>query len=82
MDPELRGFWIQDRLAAVFCANDLHGPWVRDPLGKDVYDCEPGGETQRREAFKLMINVIIYSLTGSYKTDAVHQPFLEKKLKK
>jgi hypothetical protein len=80
VEAELKGLKVQDRVAAVYCANDLHGAWARDPLGHPVYLCEPGGEPQRAEAFKLLVNVLMFSLTGTYKTDAIHQSFLEKKL--
>jgi hypothetical protein len=36
---------------------------------------------QRAEAFKWTVNLVVYSLTGTYKTDAIHQPFLEQKLR-
>jgi hypothetical protein len=81
VDEDLRGLKIQDRVAAVYSANDLHGAWARDPLGRPLYTCEPGGEVQRLEAHKLLVNVVIFSLTGTYKSDAIHQPFLERKLR-
>ncbi|MCB4755646.1 MAG: DUF4159 domain-containing protein [Elusimicrobia bacterium] len=70
----------EGRTAVVYSPNDLLGAWMKDQLGQYVYSCEPGGETQRWEAFKLTINVIYFSLTGTYKRDAVHQPFIERKL--
>jgi hypothetical protein len=81
VEPDVKGLWIQDRLAAVYSANDLQGAWVRDPLGNYLLNCEPGGEPQRLEAFKLTVNLIVFSLTGTYKTDAIHQPFIEQKLR-
>lgn len=79
-DPVLRGFRVQGRVAAVYCANDLHGAWARDNLGNYLFACEPGGDVQRATAVKLLVNLVMFSLTGTYKTDAVHQPFLERKL--
>lgn len=70
----------QGRTAVILSSNDLLGAWVKDPLGNYVYSCEPGGESQRWESFKLTLNLIYFSLTGTYKKDAVHQPFIEKKL--
>lgn len=78
--PESEGARGEGRTAVVYCPNDLLGAWVKDNLGKYTFSCEPGGETQRWEAFKLTINVIYFSLTGTYKKDAVHQPFIEMKL--
>lgn len=70
----------EGRTAVVYSPNDVLGAWVRDNLGKYVYACEPGGERQRWEAMKLTINIIYFSLTGTYKRDAIHQPFIERKL--
>ncbi len=81
-DTHLKGLWLQGRLAVVYSANDLHGAWVRDPLGQYLYACEPGGEWQRKQAFKLTLNVVMFSLTGTYKTDAVHQRMIKRKLKR
>jgi hypothetical protein len=54
---------------------------MKDSFGKYIYPCVPAGEPQRQNAQKLMINIIMYSLTGSYKLDAVHQPFIIEKLR-
>jgi hypothetical protein len=70
----------EGRTAVLLCSNDLLGAWVRDNMGQYLYSCEPGGETQRWEAMKLTLNIIYFSLTGTYKKDAVHQPFIEQKL--
>jgi hypothetical protein len=70
----------QGRTAVIYCPNDLMGAWTRDNLGQFSYTCEPGGEAQRWESFKLAVNVIYFSLTGTYKKDAIHQPFIEMKL--
>jgi hypothetical protein len=80
VEPALLGLKVQDRVVAVYCANDIQGAWARDPLGNPLYTCEPGGELQRAESHKLMVNLVVFSLTGTYKTDAIHQPFLERKL--
>jgi hypothetical protein len=70
----------QARTAAVYCPSDLMGAWMRDNLGQYSFTCEPGGEAQRWESFKLTVNIIYLSLTGTYKKDAIHQPFIEMKL--
>ncbi len=71
---------IQSRTAVVFCGNDLHGAWYRDYMGRYLLGCEPGGDVQRNESFKMTLNLIMFGLTGTYKTDAIHQPFLERKM--
>lgn len=76
----LEGIDIHGYTSVVLSPNDVHGAWAKDLLGNYLFTCEPGGEVQRMSAIKLMINVIMYSLTGTYKTDAIHQPFIEQKL--
>ena len=40
----------------------------------------PGGELQREMAFRFGINLVMYALTGNYKTDVVHAPALLQRL--
>lgn len=68
-------------LVAVYTQGDVLGAWARDPLGAYLHDCVPGGEAQRQEARKLSLNIVMYALTGNYKADAVHQPFLLEKMR-
>ncbi len=77
----LEGIDIDGETVVIYSHNDLGGAWVRDKLGNWIYECVPGGEIQRLEAMKLSLNIIIYSLTGTYKKDAIHQPYIEQKLK-
>lgn len=65
----------------VYTRNDVLGAWARTPLGGWLYECTPGGEAQRMDARKLTLNIVMYALTGSYKADAVHQPFLLQKMR-
>lgn len=69
------------RLAVVYTRDDLLGAWARDPLGNWLQACVPGGEAQRMDARKLTLNIVMYALTGNYKADAVHQPFLLEKMR-
>lgn len=69
------------RTAVVYSRNDALGAWAKDALGRPLMPCLPGGEPQRYAAKKLTLNILMYSLTGNYKDDAVHQPFLLQKLK-
>lgn len=80
VDPSLQGLWLADRLVAVWSSNDLLGALARDRRGQPLLPCEPGGESQREESARLFVNIVMFSVTGTYKTDAVHQPFIEKKL--
>ncbi len=69
------------RAAVIYTRDDALGAWADDAFGKPLRACVPGGEAQRELAKRLTLNVIMYSLTGSYKADAVHQAAILEKLK-
>lgn len=75
----LEGITLGSRTVVIYSRNDLGGAWSKDPLGNWEYEVLPGGETQRAMAFRLGINIIIYALTGNYKQDQVHLPFILKR---
>ncbi|MCF6156526.1 MAG: DUF4159 domain-containing protein [Candidatus Brocadia sp.] len=75
----LEGITLENRTAIIYSQNDLGGAWSKDPLGSWEYEVIPGGETQRSMAFRLGINIIMYALTGDYKQDQVHLPFILKR---
>ena len=56
------------------------GAWAVDGQGRPAYAVVPGGEHQREMAFRFGINLVIYALTGNYKTDVVHAPALLQRL--
>ncbi len=76
----LEGVEVGGRTALVYSQNDILGAWAKDLMGNYLFTCNPGGEAQRWESEKLMLNIILYSVTGTYKTDSIHTPFIEKKL--
>lgn len=69
------------RVAVLYTRDDVLGAWAKDALGKPLRSCVPGGEAQRELARRMTLNVVMYSLTGSYKADAVHQATILDKLK-
>ena len=77
--PYLEGIIIDNWTPVIYSQNDLSGAWSRDRFGKWLHECVPGGEGQRMSAFKLGINIIVYSLTGDYKKDLVHHPFIRRR---
>ena len=79
VNPYLEGVTIDKWTPVLYSQNDLSGAWARDRFGKWVNECTPGGEAQRASAFKLGINIIVYSLTSDYKKDLVHHPFIRKR---
>jgi len=70
--PYLEGVTLGDVTPLVYCRNDLSGALDRRPDGADAFTVSPNGEDQRREAIKLGINLVMYSLTSNYKKDAAH----------
>jgi hypothetical protein len=56
--------------------NDWAAAWAVDSGGHFQSEPVPGGESQREMAFRFGINVVMYALTGNYKTDQVHAPAL------
>ena len=80
VSPTLEGLTVGSSTPVIYCQNDLGGAWERDQLGKWTNACTPGGEEQRKDAFHLGINLIIYAMTENYKEDLIHVPFIRKRL--
>lgn len=68
----LEGVTVGPITPVVYCPNDLSGALHRAPDGRDRYPVVPGGAWQRREALKLGVNLVMYSLTSNYKHDQAH----------
>lgn len=66
----------------VIGGNDWAGAWAGG--GRDgshpLFPVVPGGERQRELAFRFGINVVMYALTGNYKSDQVHLPAILERL--
>jgi len=69
------------RVAVLYSRDDVLGAWARDALGHPLKACVPGGEAQRELARRLSLNLLMYSMTGSYKADTVHQAAILEKLR-
>jgi len=80
VSPYLEGITVGSSTPIIYCHNDLGGAWERDQLGQYTNACTPGGEEQRRDAFHLGINLILYAMTENYKEDLIHVPFIRKRL--
>ena len=61
-------------------ANDWAGAWAVDAAGRNPYATIPGGARQRTLAYRFGVNVVMYALTGNYKTDQVHVPAILERL--
>lgn len=77
--PELLGLDREELTPVIVCQNDLAGAWDGDLLGAYTNTCVPGGERQREMSFRLGINLVMYAMTGNYKKDQVHLPFILKR---
>lgn len=76
--PEARD--ADDITPVIVGENDWAGAWARDASGAPEQSPLPDGETQRVIADRFGINLIIYTLTGSYKADQVFAPAILDKL--
>jgi uncharacterized protein DUF4159 len=82
VNPNLEGITLGTSTPVIYCQNDLGGAWERDQTGKWMNTCTPGGEAQRKDAFHLGINIILYAMTENYKEDLIHVPFIRRRLTK
>ena len=72
---------VNDGVSSVIIGgHDWAGAWAVDELGLAAYPVLPGGERQRELARRVGVNVVMYALTGNYKTDQVHIPALLERL--
>jgi len=72
---------VNDGVASVIVGgNDWAGAWASDGRGQPLYPVVPGGEPQREQAYRFGVNLVMYALTGNYKTDQVHVPAILERL--
>jgi hypothetical protein len=64
----------------IITSNDLAGAWALRPDGQPMLPLSPGEPRQREFAFRAGVNIVMYTLTGNYKTDLVHAPALIERL--
>jgi hypothetical protein len=64
----------------VIASNDLAAAWAADDGGRPLYPLIPGGPRQRELALRGGVNLVMYTLTGSYKADQVHAKDLLERL--
>jgi hypothetical protein len=72
---------VNDGVASVIVgSNDWAGAWAVDGQGRAAFPAVPGGEPQREMAMRFGVNLVMYVLTGNYKTDQVHVPAILERL--
>jgi hypothetical protein len=64
----------------VIGSHDWAAAWARDEFGRSLAAVTPGGEQQREMALRFGVNLVMYALTGNYKTDQVHVPAILERL--
>ncbi len=61
-------------------AADFAGAWAIDENGRSMFPTVPANPMQRVYAFRSGVNIMMYMLTGNYKSDQVHLPILLERL--
>ncbi len=61
-------------------ANDFAGAWAIDAAGNPMLPTVPSDPMQRIYALRSGVNIMMYMLTGNYKSDQVHVPVLLERL--
>jgi hypothetical protein len=61
-------------------ANDFAGAWAIDASGAPLLPTVPPDPMQRAYAYRAGVNIVMYVLTGNYKSDQVHVPILLERL--
>lgn len=72
---------VNDGVASVIIGgNDWARAWAVTDNGQPMFPVIPGGERQREMAYRFGVNLMMYVLTGNYKADQVHVPFILERL--
>lgn len=80
---ERAGERVNDGVSPVIAGgNDWAAAWAMDDAQRPIYPVVPGGERQREMSYRFGVNLIMYTLTGNYKSDQVHVPEIMKRLGK
>ena len=64
----------------IITANDFAGAWAVDAGGSPMFPTVPSDPMQRIYAMRAGVNIMMYMLTGNYKSDQVHVPVLLERL--
>jgi hypothetical protein len=80
--------WVeqgQDRVndgvsSVIIGGNDWASAWALDDNQRPMFATVPGGERQREMAYRFGVNLVMYALTGNYKSDQVHVPAILERL--
>ncbi|MGH6931697.1 MAG: DUF4159 domain-containing protein [Dongiaceae bacterium] len=72
---------VNDGVSSVIIGgNDWASAWAVDDSGRPMFAVVPGGEHQREMSYRFGVNLMMYALTGNYKSDQVHVPAILERL--
>jgi len=78
---ERPGERVNDGVSSIIVgANNWAAAWAVDAQGRHLFATVPGGERQRELAYRFGVNLVMYTLTGNYKSDQVHVPSILERL--
>jgi hypothetical protein len=78
---ERAGERVNDGVSPVIAgSHDWAAAWAMDDAQRPLFPAVPGGERQRELAYRFGINLVMYTLTGNYKSDQVHVPAIMQRL--
>ncbi len=66
--------------SVIIGANDWAAAWSKNENDRSRFMIEPGGERQREMAYRFGVNLVMVALTGNYKADQVHTPYILQRL--
>lgn len=66
--------------SVVIGGNDWAAAWSDDSGDRARLPVQPGGDRQREMALRFGVNLVMVTLTGNYKADQVHVPFILQRL--
>jgi hypothetical protein len=80
--PDLPQFdRVDDNVSPVVVGSaDWASAWAVDERGAPLFPIGRSGDNQRETAIRFGINVVMYALTGNYKSDQVHAPAVLERL--
>ncbi len=58
--------------SVIIGSNDWSSAWALNQNDDPLFPVVPGGETQREYSFRFGINLVMYAMTGNYKSDQIH----------
>ena len=80
-NPDNRPVRTGDGVTSIMItANDFAGAWAIDQNGEPLLPTVPSDPMQRVYAYRAGVNIMMYMLTGNYKSDQVHVPALLERL--